>query len=284
MSEEQYRKVLSVLLDLDYDYVTNEIVSFIKKSVDESGAAGAVVGLSGGIDSTVTATLTVKALGSSRVLGLIMPYITTPKEDIEDAVEVAKRLNIEYKIVDITEIRNSFAKAIPDFDESSKIACGNLLPRIRMTILYYYANKNNLLVVGTGDKSELLIGYFTKYGDGGVDILPIGCLYKTQVRALGKHLGVPDHIVTKPSSPRLWPGHLAEEELQLKYEIIDCVLFCLFDLGLTIEDTVRRLGVSREIVQRVLNMYERSKHKRRLPPAPVLELAKMYKKLESREL
>jgi len=280
MERETYREVLQALLNIDYEYVISEITHFIRRQVEESGAAGAVIGLSGGVDSSVTAALTVKALGSSRVLGLIMPYLTTPKEDVEDAIQVAKMLDIDYKIIDITGIREAFARAIPDFDESNIIACGNLLPRIRMTLLYYYANKNNLIVVGTGDKSELLIGYFTKYGDGGVDILPIGCLYKTQVRAVGRYLKLPDNIVNKPSSPRLWPGHLAEEELKLKYELIDCVLFCIFDLGYSVEDTVRKLGVSRDIVQRVLTMYERSKHKRRLPPIPSLELAKMYKKLE----
>ncbi len=277
MIEQPCQDVLNKLIKLDYDYVVDKITSFIRGCVEESRAAGAVIGLSGGVDSSVTAFLTVKALGPSRVLGLIMPYATTPREDVEDALEVARTLGISYRIIDISDIRNSFAKTIPDFDESNRVACGNLLPRIRMTILYYYANKNNLLVVGTGDKSELLIGYFTKYGDGGVDILPIGCLYKTQVRALGKHLGVPDRIVRKPSSPRLWPGHLAEEELQLKYDLIDCVLYCLFDLKLNIDETVRMLGVSREVVCRVLELHERSRHKRSLPPVPCLDPDKMYK-------
>ncbi len=268
---------LEKLTNLNFEYVVSTICDFIRQKVEESRCKGIVIGLSGGIDSSVTAFLSVRALGKDKVLGLIMPYVTTPREDVEDAIKVAEMLGIQYKIIDITKIRDAYASSIPDFDEKDRVPAGNLLPRIRMTLLYYYANKYNLLVAGTGDRSELLIGYFTKYGDGGVDILPIGCLYKTQVRALGRYLGVPDRIVTKPSSPRLWPGHLAEEELQLKYETIDLVLHCIFDLGLSVDDTVKETGISRDIVLKVLSMYERSKHKRSLPPAPVLEMSKMYK-------
>ncbi len=265
------------LTNLNFEYITETICRSIREKVEERGCRGVVVGLSGGIDSSVTAFLSVRALGKDRVLGLIMPYVTTPKEDVEDAIKVAEMLGIQYRVIDVSKIRDAYASSIPDFDEHDRIPAGNLLPRIRMTLLYYYANKYNLLVAGTGDRSELLIGYFTKYGDGGVDILPIGCLYKTQVRALGRYLGVPEQIVTKPSSPRLWPGHLAEEELQLKYEVIDLVLHCIFDLGLSVDDTVRETGINRDIVLRVLSMYERSRHKRSLPPTPMLELSKMYR-------
>ncbi len=267
---------LDKLTNLNFDYVISEICSFIRRHVEDSGLKGAVVGLSGGIDSSVTASLLVRALGRDRVFGLIMPYITTPKEDVEDAKKVAEMLGIKYRIIDISNIRNSYAKSIPDFDENDRIAVGNLLPRIRMTLLYYYANKFNMIVAGTGDRSEILLGYFTKYGDGGVDILPIGSLYKTQVRALGKYLGIPESIVTKPSSPRLWPGHIAEEELGIKYEEADLVLHCLFDLGLSIDDTVRETGISRDKVLKVLRMYELSRHKRQLPPTPLLDISRMY--------
>ncbi len=268
---------LDKLTNLDFEYVVSEICSFIVRQVEDSGCRGAVVGLSGGIDSSVTAFLLVRALGSDRVLGLIMPYITTPKEDVEDAKKVAEILGIKYRIIDISNIRDAYAKSIPDFDENDRIPTGNLLPRIRMTLLYYYANKYNMIVAGTGDRSEILIGYFTKYGDGGVDILPIGSLYKTQVRALGKYLGVPESIVKKPSSPRLWPGHIAEEELGLKYEEIDLILHCLFDLGLDIDETVKETGISRDKVVKVVKMYETTKHKRRLPPTPMLDPSRMYK-------
>ena len=130
------------------------------------------------------------------------------------------------------------------------------------------ANKYNYIVVGTSDKSELLLGYFTKYGDGGVDILPIGCLYKTQVRALGKYLGIPGRIIAKPSSPRLWPGHLAEEELGFKYEDVDPVLYALFDLKLPIEETVYKTGKSIEFVKKIYEIVQKNEHKRKTPPVP----------------
>ena len=132
-----------------------------------------------------------------------------------------------------------------------------------MSLLYYVANSKNLLVVGTGDRSEILIGYFTKYGDGGVDFLPIGDLYKTQVRWLGKHLGVPENILTKPSSPQLWPGHKAEEELGVTYDRIDLILHAIFDLRMEAEEVRKQFG---EDVDRVLELHAKSSHKRAMPP------------------
>ncbi|MCD6095129.1 MAG: NAD(+) synthase, partial [Thermoprotei archaeon] len=145
-------------------------------------------------------------------------------------------------------------------------ANGNLKARIRMCLLYYYANVNNALVIGSSDKSEILIGYFTKYGDGGVDLLPIGDLYKTQVRQLAIGLGVPKKIAYKPSSPRLWPGHMAEDELGLSYEEIDIILYAYHDLGLSEDEIVQRCNVSADKVKRVISMVRNSEHKRKMPP------------------
>ncbi len=253
------------LLKINYDKIINIICKETKSIISDAKVKGVVVGLSGGIDSTVTAYLMVKALGKDKVLGLIMPYRTTPKEDIEDALEIARGLGIKYYYIDIVNIRDAFAKSLPDFDENDKVSSGNLLPRIRMTILYYYANKYNLLVAGTGDKSELLLGYFTKYGDGGVDFLPIGDLYKTQVRYLGKVLEIPEKIVNKPSSPRLWTGHLAEVELGLKYEVIDLILYTIFDLGMSINEASRKTGIDIEIFEMILSKVRSTEHKRSLP-------------------
>jgi len=139
-----------------------------------------------------------------------------------------------------------------------------------MNILYYYANKYNGLVVGTSDRSELLIGYYTKYGDGAVDILPIGALYKTQVRKLAEKLGLPRRIVEKPSSPGFWVGHLAEDEIGIKYEVIDVVLYALFDKGLKPEEVPRYTGIDQGIVNKILDMHRRSRHKRVFPPMPRL--------------
>ncbi len=259
---------LENIIRIDYDYVARRIIDFIRAYVRDSGAAGAVIGLSGGVDSSVTAYLLVKALGSDNVVGLILPYRTTPPEDIEDAKFIAESLGIRYYYIDIGSIRDSFVKSIPIFYEGDKVSAGNLLPRIRMTLLYYFANRLNRIVAGTGDKSELLIGYYTKYGDGGVDILPIGDLYKTQVRYLGKYLGLPDRIAFKPSSPRLWEGQTAEGELGVKYEDVDVILHALVDYRMTPEQAAEATGKPLDLVQAVWRRVLNTEHKRKPPIVP----------------
>lgn len=255
-------------LKLDHEKVLSSICEFTRDLVRRAGADGVVLGISGGVDSGTTAALMVRALGEEKVLGLLMPEEgVTPREDLEDAMDLAKMLGIRYETLNISNIVREYLEFLPRTD---LIAEGNLKPRIRMTILYYYANSLNYLVAGSGDRSEILIGYFTKYGDGGVDFLPIGGLFKTQVRQLGAYLGVPDRITKKPSSPRLWKGHLAEKELGIPYEEIDLILHALFDLKLSVEETSRETGLERSKVLKVLKMYEESKHKREMPPiAPI---------------
>ncbi len=250
-------------LKVDSERVTSRITSFIKDFVIRSNRGGVVVGLSGGIDSTVTAYLCVKALGNQNVVGLIMPEANvTPEEDIKDALSVAKRLNVEYHMIDITNYAKSIEALIPNSDQVSR---GNIRARIRMVILYYYANVKNYLVVGTGDKSEILLGYFTKYGDGASDFMPIADLYKTQVRELGKYLGVPDQIVLKKSSPRLWAGQMAETELVLSYDTIDPILYTLVDLRLDVKTISEKLNVSENLVRSIYNRVLSNEHKRRGP-------------------
>ena len=169
-------------MNQSYPAIKDKIAAFIKSKVRESGAEGAVIGLSGGIDSTLTAYLTVEALGPDNVLGIMLPESgVTSKHDVDDAQEVARVLGIEHKVIEISPVLQAFSSAIPGFDSDAKTANGNLKARTRMCILYYHANLMHRMVVGTGNKTELLLGYFTKYGDGGVDIEPIGVLYKTQV-------------------------------------------------------------------------------------------------------
>ncbi|RLI81584.1 NAD(+) synthase, partial [Archaeoglobales archaeon] len=164
---------------MEWEKVTDTICNFIERYIKESNADGVVVGLSGGVDSSTVAFLCVRALGKERVLGLVMPEVgITAEEDIRDAIDIAEILGIKYKTVEINEIVNLFKEKL---GEGGKLAEANLKPRIRMIINYYHANRMNRLVAGTGNKSELMIGYFTKYGDGGVDFLPIGDLYKTEV-------------------------------------------------------------------------------------------------------
>lgn len=248
--------------ELDLGEARKKIVSFIRDRVERAGADGAVLGLSGGIDSTVTAYLSVEALGSRRVFGLIMPdQRVTPRRDVEDARQVVEELGIPSMLVDIAPIHRAYTKNL----EQNRLAEGNLRARIRMSLLYYFANTGNRLVLGTGDKSEALLGYFTKYGDGGADIMPIADLYKTEVRKLGEILGVTRRIVSKSSSPRLWPGQTAEGELGMPYELIDRVLKLRFEEGRTVNSISSVAKVDVRDVRRVLSLVAASSHKRRMP-------------------
>ncbi|MCD6530243.1 NAD+ synthase [Candidatus Bathyarchaeota archaeon] len=253
---------------LDYDKVAEEIVDFIKKTVESSGVSGVVVGLSGGVDSSLTVVLCKRALGQDKVLGVLMPTSFTPKQDIEDARYLAKELDIRVEEVNIDEISKSFFTGLKcdERDPKYKIPMANVRARIRMVILYFYANLNNYLVAGTGDKSERLIGYFTKYGDGGVDFMPIAHLYKTQVRELASFLGVPERIAYKPSSPQLYPGHKAIDEIPIDYGQLDLVLYGLFDLNLPPDVVCSEVGVQRRVIDEVLRRVKATEHKRRPPP------------------
>ena len=250
-----------------YQTIRNKLVAFIHQKVHESGVNGAVIGLSGGIDSALTACLTVEALGSDKVLGLLLPEkgITT-EQDIDDAMEVVKLLGIEHKTIDISKVLNSFSSAIHNFDKNNLVAYGNLKARTRMCILYYHANLMRRMVVGTGNKTELLLGYFTKYGDGGVDIEPIGGLYKTQVRALSRYVGVPDRIIEKAPTAGLWPGQTDEGELGITYEVADKLLTMLVDEEKNISD-VKKIFPAHQ-VDRLVALMNANKHKKLAPPSP----------------
>jgi len=261
---------INALLTFPVERTISEITDFIQEYVEESGVNGVVIGVSGGIDSSVALALAVEALGKEHVTALILPdRRTTPKQDVDDALTLAKLFGVKHYLINIDEIVDTYS-VLPFFDLEDNIATGNLRARIRMNILYYYANRFSYLVLGTGDRSEILIGYFTKYGDGAVDLLPLACLYKTQVRHVAHWLGIPERIIKKPSSPRLWPGHLAEKELGMKYEDIDLILYGLFDLGLTKEELSEVTGISAELIERVITLHRRSRHKRGFPPYPRL--------------
>ncbi|CAB3289492.1 NH(3)-dependent NAD(+) synthetase [Methanocaldococcus lauensis] len=248
--------------------VIEKITNFIREKVNEANANGVVIGLSGGIDSTVTAYLCVKALGSDKVLGIIMPEKNTNPKDVEHAKMVAEKLNIKYIISEITDILKAFGTGgyVPT-REFDKIADGNLKARIRMCILYYFANKYNLLVAGTSNKSEIYVGYGTKHGDIACDIRPIGNLFKTEVRELAKYLGVPKEIIEKPPSAGLWEGQTDEEELGIKYETLDKILK-LYEEGKNPDEISKELNVPLKDVEYVFNLIKKNEHKRTLPPTP----------------
>jgi NAD+ synthase len=256
------QSVLQELKDVNYSVISEYIIRRISEYITESGKNGGIIGLSGGIDSSVTTVLLSKATQNYFIL--LMPSSSTPQKDMEDAKKIINMIgaNNKYKIINIDPILESFKNEIKTND---KLVLGNIKARIRMILLYAYAQIMNYLVIGTGDKSELLLGYFTKYGDGGVDILPIGDLYKTQVRELGRYLGLPEDIVTKPSSPALWEGQTAEGELGVSYDIIDAVLYLRVEKMMDINSIAKELQIDAEIVSKIDRMVKTSQHKR-LPP------------------
>ena len=233
------------------------LVSWIDAQVRSAGAAGTVVGLSGGIDSAVVAALCHEALGA-RALALIMP-INSVAQDVEDAMLVARHFGLRTAVVPLEQAYEAFLRAMPaGLGERGPLALAqaNVKPRLRMTALYYHANALNYLVVGTSNRSELTIGYFTKYGDGAADILPLAGLVKRQVRQLAVHLGVPQRVVDKPPSAGLWSGQTDEEEIGLTYEQIDRYL-------LTGE-------AEPEVGEQIEARLRQTRHKRERPPsAPV---------------
>lgn len=211
------------------------------------------MGLSGGVDSAVVAALSKEAVGRNRVLGLFMPCHSHPR-DLVDAKLVAKILGIETKVIDLSNSYSNLLKILP---LGNNLALFNLKPRLRMLVLYYFANKLNYLVCGTGNKSEIEVGYFTKYGDGATDILPIADLYKKQVRALARELNIPEHIITKPPTAGLWQGQTDEGEMGITYNELDDVLERL--------EKNKKQIVSRDKVNKVKSMIKRSEHKRQGP-------------------
>jgi len=243
------------------------IVSFIRDQVAVSGTDGAVLGLSGGVDSSLVAHLAVEALGEDGLHGLVMPATVSSEENMSDAEAIADDLGITYDVIEIEPLVEDFLTAYPAA-EDDQLAVGNARARVRAVLNYLVANHENRLVLGTGNKSEALTGYVTKYGDGAVDCNPIGNLYKAQVRQLAAHVGVPTDVVEKVATAELWADQTDEDEMGVSYAVLDSVLALHVEGPLSADATVRELGVDRDQVDRVRTMYERSKHKRHTPPAP----------------
>jgi len=259
------------VLELDLPEVEKRITRFIKEYVEKSGADGIVLGLSGGVDSNTIAALSSLSISGERVMGLLLPEQETyNQKDISDAMTVADKFGLKTQVCDITPVLKSVYKTIPIFDHADKLCKGNIKARTRMIYLYYYANKLNRIVCGSSDKSETMMGYFTKWGDVAADISPIMDLYKTQVRKLAEHLGVPKELATKPSTPALWPEQFAETELGIKYETLDLILYGL-ERFMNQEEISLQLKVDEAIVKKVKNKWLAAEHKRRVLLAPKLE-------------
>lgn len=241
------------------------IESFIAHQVETSGRSGVVLGLSGGVDSALVVRLTADAIGPGRVLAYALPD-GDGGEDLEDARAYAKALGIRFRVLDIAPLVAPFEGALKP-RKSDRIARGNLRARARMVVLYFVANTEDRLVMGTGNKSELLTGYFTRYGDGGADFLPIGDLYKTQVRAMARHLGIPPKIVEKTPTAGLWPGQTDEGELGISYDELDRVLLGI-ELQMDGDAIAEKAGVRIEEVRRIEGVVAATAFKRKMPLIP----------------
>jgi len=228
------------------------IVGWLREKVKDAGANGAVIGLSGGIDSSVVAALANEALGGN-VLGVIMPC-DSKDEDAEHARMFAEKFGIKTEFVDLDRIFGSLKQNLP-IGEGMPVA--NLKPRLRMMTLYYFANLNNYLVLGTGNKTEIMIGYATKYGDAGCDLLPIGGLYKTGVMEMAGLLGVPHDIISKPPSAGLWTGQTDEGEIGMTYDDLDGILMAI--------ERNETAGIKEGKLEKVKGMIRKSEHKRISP-------------------
>jgi len=254
--------------------IENIITKFIRDEVEKTGLKNVVIGISGGIDSALVATLAVDSLGKGRVFGVLMPADKTAiqSDNFKDAEQLAKKLDIEYSIIPVTEIINmEYAIGnIKAFTRELRLRWGNIKARARMTILYDQAMQRKAIVLGTTNKTEMLLGYFTKYGDGGVDLEPIADLYKTEVFRLAKYLGISDNIINKPPSADLWDGQTDEDELGIKYSELDQILWWLIEEDYDARELKRELNKltsikDDSIIEKVLTIMSKNYHKICMP-------------------
>lgn len=235
---------------MDMEKLCGKLVEWLKNYVKNAGASGAVFGMSGGVDSSVVSVLCKKAFGDN-VLGLIMPC-HSDKNDELDAKLVAEKFDIKYKVVTLDSVYDEFLKVVDETED--KLVKANIKPRLRMTTLYYYAGLNNYLVVGAENKSELVVGYFTKHGDSGADLMPIANLVKSQVRMLASYLGIPQKIIDKAPSAGLWSGQTDESEMGITYEELD--------------NYILTGKADPKVKERIELLNKRSEHKRSLAKKP----------------
>ncbi len=243
-------------------FVAKILINFIRSEILRFGYKKGILGLSGGLDSAVTACLCASALGEKNVIGLIMPYGASFKQDVKDAHAVASKLRIKTRTIDILPCIDAYFEQFPTEDNILK---GNKMARERMSILYDFSAREEALIIGTSNKTELLLGYGTIHGDMACAINPLGDLYKTQVRLLGKYLKIPENVLKKAPTAGLWPGQSDEAELGLAYDEMDKILFQLVDKRKSPNEIISA-GYKKRSVDRILQMIKKSEFKRTMPP------------------
>ncbi len=241
--------------------VKQKLVRFIRSQVKAAGFTRVLLGLSGGLDSSLVLYLCVEALGKSNVLALLLPFRTTAGQSINQAKMVARKYQVRARLIDISAQIDSYFKGFPRAD---RIRRGNKMARERMAVLYDQSKELDALVVGTSNKTELLLGYGTIYGDVACAFNPLGGLYKTQIRQLAKDVGIPREIIQKPPTAGLWPGQSDEKELGLIYARVDRLLYYLTDKGCSAKRLIK-LGFKKGLVEKVTSRLRANAFKRRLP-------------------
>ena len=246
----------------DYKIIEKLLVGFLKNETNRIGLNKAVIGLSGGIDSAVSAFLAAKAFGPENVLCIMMPYKTSSKNSLTDAETIVKILGVRSKVVDISPSVDAYLNTLSG--EVSNLRKGNVMARMRMIVLYDESAKENALVIGTSNKTELLLGYSTLFGDSACAINPLGDLYKTQIFELARHLNVPKEVIDKKPSADLWEGQTDEEEMGITYAGVDKFLFEKIDERRS-DDELIKMGFEKTFVEKINKMISRNQFKR-LPP------------------
>ena len=238
----------------------NDLKQFIRDSVAKARAKGVVIGLSGGIDSAVVTKLCADALGPENVLNVFMPSRVTPPEDYKTTSELSNMWGTEYRVVDVQPAVDALVAVLLS-DAETPLERGNISARCRMIVLYNMAKKRQYLVMGTSNQSEIMMGYFTKFGDGACDVTPLANMYKTEVRQIAALIGVPEDIITKPPSAGLWEGQTDEKEMGIRYEDLDAILYAM-EQDKTDSQIAADTGLPKEQVSDIRRQVELMEHKR----------------------
>ena len=248
-------------LDLNLKDIHNELVEFLRENFKKAGFSKAVLGLSGGIDSALVAYLLRDALGKENVLAIMMPYKSSNPDSLNHAKLVVEDLKISAKTIEITDMIDAYFK---NEKEASSLRMGNKMARERMSILFDYSSKENALVVGTSNKTEIYLGYSTQFGDSACALNPIGDLYKTNIWDLSRYLKIPNELIEKKPSADLWEGQTDEQEMGLTYKEADQVLYRMLEENKTVEEILAE-GFNKNLVDNIVRRMNRSEYKRRMP-------------------